>query len=168
LTPDARKFDDVHPFADVDPDRGRGRAARHPRAAGAGAAGHRERGVERAGATTVSSFGDEERQLARFAWFGEGFATRGTHPVGRKPPNAWGLQDVHGNDWEWVRDWYASDALAGGEATDPAGPATGTKRVVRGGSWHSTGDGWRASARRDYAPDYSGISVGMRLVMTAE
>ena len=54
------------------------------------------------------------------------------------------------------------------EATDPAGPATGTKRVVRGGSWHSTGDGWRASARRDYAPDYSGISVGMRLVMTAE
>jgi formylglycine-generating enzyme required for sulfatase activity len=40
--------------------------------------------------------------------------------------------------------------------------------VVRGGSWHSTGDGWRSSARRDYAPEYRGISIGLRLAMAAE
>ena len=77
---------------------------------------------------------------------------------------------MHGNVWEWVHDAYGADTYARGAATDPAGPAagTGTKRVVRGGSWHSTGDGWRSSARRDYASDYRGISIGLRLVMTAE
>jgi formylglycine-generating enzyme required for sulfatase activity len=39
---------------------------------------------------------------------------------------------------------------------------------VRGGSWHSTGDGWRSSARRDYEPEYRGISIGLRLAMAAE
>jgi formylglycine-generating enzyme required for sulfatase activity len=67
--------------------------------------------------------------------------------VGQKPANPWGLHDIHGGVWEWVQDWYAPDAYARGEATDPAGPTSGTKRVVRGGSWHSTGDGWRSSAR---------------------
>jgi formylglycine-generating enzyme required for sulfatase activity len=76
--------------------------------------------------------------------------------------------DIHGNVWEWVQDWYAPDAYPRGEASDRAGPTSGTKRVVRGGSWHSTGDGWRSSARRDYEPEYRGISIGPRLAMAAE
>lgn len=43
----------------------------------------------------------------------------------------------------------------------------GTRRVVGGGSWDSTGDGWRSSARRDYAPNYRGISIGFGVVMAA-
>lgn len=122
----------------------------------------------RGGTTTVYSFGDDVRQLARHAWYGESFSTGGTHPVGRKPANPWGLHDVHGNVWEWVQDWFAADTYARGADTDPAGPGAGSKRVVRGGSWHATGDGWRSSARRDYASDYRGISIGLRLVMTAD
>ncbi|MDO5612917.1 MAG: formylglycine-generating enzyme family protein [Paracoccus sp. (in: a-proteobacteria)] len=116
----------------------------------------------RAGTTTRYSFGDDPGQLGRYAWYGEEFSDGGHHPVGQKPANPWGLHDIHGNVWEWVQDWYGP--YAAGPATDPTGPANGARRVVRGGSWHSTGNGWHSAARRDYAPDYRGISIGFRLV----
>ncbi|MDM0050434.1 formylglycine-generating enzyme family protein [Variovorax sp. J22R115] len=122
----------------------------------------------RAGTGTTYSFGDDATQLGRYAWHGESFATGGTHPVGQKPANAWGLHDIHGNVWEWVQDAYDPSYYASSPAADPKGSATGSKRVVRGGSWHSTGDGWRSASRRDYAPDYRGISIGIRLALDSE
>jgi formylglycine-generating enzyme required for sulfatase activity len=56
-----------------------------------------------------------------------------THEGGQKTPNSWGLYDMHGNVEEWCADWYG-DKLKGG--VDPAGPASGDYRVVRGGSWN--------------------------------
>jgi formylglycine-generating enzyme required for sulfatase activity len=118
----------------------------------------------RAGTTTAYSFGDERALLGRYAWYGEDFASGGTHPVGSKAPNPWGLYDVHGNVWEWVEDRYAADAYVEAAGADPQGPETEERRVVRGGSWHVTAGDWRSAYRKAYAPDYRGISIGFRLV----
>lgn len=122
----------------------------------------------RAGSTTRHYFGDDSGQLGQHAWFGEGFGEGGHHPVALKTATRRGLYDIHRNVWERVQDWYGADHYRADPATDPQDPAMGDERVVRGGSWHSTGDGWRSASRRDYVPDYRGISVGFRLVRHVE
>mgnify|MGYP001180767772 CR=1 FL=1 len=117
----------------------------------------------RAGTTTAYSFGDDAKQLGRYAWYGEDFRSGSTHPVGQKEPNPWGLHDIHGNVWEWVQDWYDERYYANSPSVDPQGPSSGSGRVVRGGSWHQTATSWRSAFRRQYDPDYRGISIGFRL-----
>ena len=122
----------------------------------------------RAGTTTAYSFGDDASELSRFAWYGEDFDSGSTHAVGQKAPNKWGLHDVHGNVWEWVQDWYDSSYYVNSPSVDPAGPLSGSKRAVRGGSWHQSGGSWHSAVRRAYDPNYRGISVGFRLVLMQE
>lgn len=59
----------------------------------------------RAGTTTAYFFGDDPKDLPKYAWFYENSENR-THPVKQKLPNPWGLYDVCGNVWEWCQDWY--------------------------------------------------------------
>ena len=86
----------------------------------------------RAGSATEYCFGDDPKGLEEHAWYAGN--CEGTHPVGEKPPNRWGLCDVHGNVWEWCADWYDEKAYSKSASSDPAGPSSGDHCVLRGGS----------------------------------
>ena len=84
-----------------------------------------------------------------------------THPVGQKYPNAWGLYDTIGNVAEWCRDWKGN--YPAGPVTDPMGPASGSDRIYRGGSWL---DSPFYVSRNEGSPDYKSNFIGFRLVRT--
>ena len=121
----------------------------------------------RAGSTTRYCFGDEDPTLNEYAWYTKTTFGNGTHPVGQKKPNAWGLYDVHGNVWEWCSDWYDGRYYAGSPTDDPAGPAMGSCRVNRGGSWLDYQWECRSARRGDSVPDLSYDAVGLRVCLVA-
>ena len=104
---------------------------------------------------------DPDNPLAAMYPVDDGFAT--TAPVGSFPNGAspFGLQDVVGNVWEWVGDWYApygADAL-----TDPKGPESGTERVLRGGAWNGSDPAWvRPTYRFKIDPKLRSHGIGVR------
>jgi formylglycine-generating enzyme required for sulfatase activity len=118
----------------------------------------------RAGTTTAYSWGDSiSSSNANYAFDGWGSGLQQTSNVGQYSPNAWGFFDMHGNVWEWIADWYSSSYYGSNAVTDPTGPASGSNRVGRGGSWDVDGTFLR-SARRDYAPpSYRSLTIGFRV-----
>ncbi len=104
--------------------------------------------------------------LAAMAWYSEN-SEGTTHPVGLKAPNAWGLHDMLGNVGEWTADVYAPYPR-GEEPKDPAGPATGAMRAVRGGSWRSFPPALRCAARVGTPESYQLAHVGLRVVQEIE
>jgi formylglycine-generating enzyme required for sulfatase activity len=88
----------------------------------------------RAGSTTKYCFGDEAADLVYYAWYYNNSENE-THPVGQQRPNNWGIYDMHGNVWEWCSDWYDGNYYKNSPEKNPTGPAAGTYRVLRGGSW---------------------------------
>lgn len=81
-----------------------------------------------------------------------GNSTKQTEPVGSRRANAFGLHDMLGNVAEWCQDIYAADYYASAPDSNPRGPTEGDKRVLRGGSWKSSPESCRVTARMSDNP----------------
>ncbi len=104
----------------------------------------------RAETTTKWSFGDDESELEKYAWYDENSDGK-THPVGKKEKNPWELYDMHGNVWEWCEDWYDENKKT---------------KVLRGGSWVDHATRTRSAERFRSGPTYHLSFVGFRLIRT--
>ena len=116
----------------------------------------------RAGTKTAFSFGHElTAKDANYAHEGFGTGLQRMSNVGEYPANPWGFYDMHGNVFEWCVDRYGIYPTVA--ATDPVGPADGSFRVLRGGSWHNSAYIVRSARRLRYVPALSSDSLGFRL-----
>jgi formylglycine-generating enzyme required for sulfatase activity len=110
---------------------------------------------------------NNDTQVGNIAWFYTGNCSGGamcqTRPVGGKAPNGFGLHDMSGNVLEWVNDWYSGSYYASSPSTNPPGPATGSSRVLRGGSWDFVTNLLRSSARYSRTPGNTFYNVGFRV-----
>ena len=121
----------------------------------------------RAGTTTAYSWGDSIAGTnANYNWHGgaiDGNDFKQTRDVGQYAANPWGFFDMHGNVWEWLNDRYAAAYPTGNPVIDPTGPASGSTRVSRGGSWRSDGTSLRSARRNLNPPSHRLNRLGFRV-----
>lgn len=131
----------------------------------------------RAGTTTATAYGDSlSSRQANFKGKpyngGEPGPSLGrAAPVGSYPANGWGLHDMHGNTYEWCRDWYHR-RLPGGtdpdlheaEATATRSEHGDTSRCRRGGCWADEGWPCRSAFRLRFEQERRYDHIGFRMV----
>ncbi len=107
-------------------------------------------------------YGDDDARLEDYAWY-EKNSGGGTHPVGKKRPNDWGLHDMHGNAGEWCQDYYGQNYYKRSPVKDPIGPDVGGMRVRRGGTYNHHALSCRTAFRPSYPGD--GACDGFRVLL---
>jgi formylglycine-generating enzyme required for sulfatase activity len=131
----------------------------------------------RAGTTTATSFGDAlSSYQANFKGKSYNGAEQGPSlgqaaKVGSYPANPWGLHDMHGNSFEWCRDWYHSKLPGGADPDLYYAKRTAVKnrtgdisRVRRGGCWADEGWPCRSAFRLRFEPERRYDHIGFRVV----
>lgn len=126
----------------------------------------------RAGTTTSFHFGTklngEDANCVGTSPFGtteNGPNFRRPVRVGSYPPNAFGLYDMHGNVWEWCRDFYDESYYRSSPVDDPTGPSPTSRHVIRGGGWSSPADNSRVTYCARMEPDRRIAYLGVRVVL---
>ena len=118
----------------------------------------------RAGTQTLFFWGADRIDAETYAWLVD-YSGNQTHPVAFKQPNAFGLYDMAGNVWEWCNDWFGTDYYSSSPSSDPAGPASGQERSIRGGSFLTTYYFAQSGTRSKIKPETSDASIGFRAVL---
>jgi len=96
---------------------------------------------------------------AQYSGCGDQTVSVGSKPKGASP---YGALDMAGNVKEWVADWYDSDYYSLSPSSNPQGPDSGSKKVLRGGSWDESGSIVRSANRYSFRPTYALDDVGFR------
>ena len=120
----------------------------------------------RGGTSTPYYFGTDLRNVEDHIWYGKN-ANGVSQPVGTKPPNPFGLFNMHGNVREWCYDIY-SETYPSSRQVDPIGPKTGILHVTRGGSWRLFEPYCRSAARKGERNSTHALDLGFRLALAPE
>ena len=116
--------------------------------------GNKSQGYKYSGSNTIDDV----------AWYDTNSAGT-THPVASKAPNELGLYDMSGSVLEWCSDWYSSTYYSSSSQNNPTGPASGSYRVFRGGSWDYHAGYCRVSFREYSSPTKRFTFLGLRLAL---
>ena len=116
--------------------------------------GNKSQGYKYSGSNTIDDV----------AWYDTNSAGT-THPVASKAPNELGLYDMSGSVLEWCSDWYSSTYYSSSSQNNPTGPASGSYRVFRGGSWDYHAGYCRVSFRDYSSPTKRFTFLGLRLAL---
>jgi formylglycine-generating enzyme required for sulfatase activity len=118
----------------------------------------------RGGTSTRFYFGEARDSLTNHAWYSLNSGER-THRVAEKHSNPYGLHDVYGNVWEWVRDAYAPRYYARSDRQNPLNQGQGrVPRVIRGGGWFGVDSSLRSANRGWARPGSRDPQLGFRVV----
>ena len=109
---------------------------------------------------------NQKNRLIEYAWYSNidgGDSDLKTHEDKKKKPNWYGLYDIAGNVAEWCWDWDADIHTGDTFPQDYPGPATGSNRVLRGGSWYDSAEDCTVGRRGHDNPVNRGDYLGFRL-----